>query len=65
MGAACGEYDKDGDLDLYLASDASNRLFMNRGNGEFVDATYGCLIGPDSGRGVAWSDDDRDGDIDL
>jgi enediyne biosynthesis protein E4 len=64
-----GDYDNDGDLDLYLANfsnDGSpNKLFRNDGGGTFVDATSGPLGDTGFGRGVAWGDYDNDGDLDL
>ena len=65
-GAAWGDYDNDGDLDLYLAKVGSgNRLFRNNGNGTFSDVTSGALVGPVNSLGVAWGDYDNDGDLDL
>ena len=64
-GVAWGDYDNDGDLDLYLANAGSaNRLFRND-RGTFVDATSGPLGDDGNGRGVAWGDVDNDGDLDL
>lgn len=75
-GAALFDMDADGDLDLYLvqsgsvmkpgAKDQPNRLYRNRGNGTFEDATAGS--GTDIGgygMGVAAGDYDNDGDADL
>ena len=75
-GAALFDMDGDGDLDLYLvqsgsvvkpdAKDPPNRLYRNRGNGTFEDATAGS--GADAGgygMGVAAGDYDNDGDADL
>jgi enediyne biosynthesis protein E4 len=75
-GAALFDMDGDGDLDLYLVQSGSvvdagkkspsNRLYRNRGNGTFEDATAGS--GADVGgygMGVASGDFDNDGDADL
>ena len=65
-GVAWGDYDGDGDLDIYLSHGSSpNQLFRNEGGGVFVDATSGPLGDSDFGLGVAWGDYDNDGDIDL
>ena len=65
-GVAWGDYDNDGDLDLYLAnSGQANQLFRNEGGGTFVDATSGPLGDTGNGRSVAWGDYDNDGDLDL
>ena len=67
-GVAWGDYDNDGDLDLYLgqANGQPNRLFRNDGSDTFTDVTNGLPLG-DAGDtyGVAWGDYDKDGDIDL
>jgi len=64
-GVAWGDYDDDGDLDLYLSNYGQpNRLFRNDG-GTFVDATSGPLGNSNLGEGVAWADHDNDGDLDL
>ena len=74
-GVAFGDYDNDGDVDIYisnadgatLAFGIHNRLWENDGRGHFVDvaedrgvANLGGL-----GRGVSWGDYDNDGDNDL
>jgi hypothetical protein len=65
MGVAWGDYDNDGDLDLYLANFGSaNHLFRND-SGTFVDVTAGPLGDAGDGRCVAWGDYDNDGDLDL
>jgi hypothetical protein len=66
-GIAWGDYDKDGDIDLYIANFGSaNKLFRNDGGGSFVDATGGTPLGDaGDGCGVAWGDYDNDGDLDL
>ncbi len=38
-GVACGDYDNDGDVDLFITCVGTNVLFRNEGQGKFVDAT--------------------------
>ncbi len=64
-GVAWGDYDADGDPDLYITNAGSaNRLFRNDG-GTFTDVTAGPLGDTGNGRGAAWADFDNDGDLDL
>jgi len=66
VGAAWGDYDNDGDQDLYVSQwGAANRLLQNDGYGNFVDATSGPLALVANGQGVGWVDYDNDGDLDL
>ncbi len=66
MGVAWGDYDNDGDLDLYLAnSESANRLFRNEGESGFSETTTPLLANADHGRAAAWADYDEDGDLDL
>ncbi len=65
MGVSWGDYDDDGDLDLYLTANGPNHLFRNDGD-HFTDVSRAA--GVDDGRfgaGAAWADYDRDGDLDL
>ena len=64
--ASWSDYDKDGDLDFYLANDSggTNRLFNNNGSGTFTDVG-GTTGTSDNGYDVAWGDYDDDGDPDL
>ncbi len=39
MGVATGDYDNDGDWDLYVTNFGSNVLYRNNGNGTFTDVT--------------------------
>jgi hypothetical protein len=66
MGAATGDFDNDGRVDLYLTNLGPNRLYRNRGDGTFADVTGPS--GTDDPRwstGAAFLDYDRDGDLDL
>jgi enediyne biosynthesis protein E4 len=66
-GAAWGDYDNDGDMDLYLACNygEANHLFRNDGGGVFVDVTVAPLNDTGEGYGADWGDYDNDGDLDL
>lgn len=65
MAAAWGDYDNDGDLDLYLTAYGPNRLFRNDG-GHFTDVTADAKLGDSRfSSGCAWGDYNRDGHIDL
>ena len=68
MGCAFGDYDADGDPDVYLTAVGSNKLFRNDGGGRFVDLTAGTdTAGPPGAwtTAAAWFDADADGDLDL
>ena len=71
-GAAWGDYDGDGYVDLYLGSvnwqgPASNRLYRNESGRRFVDVTddVGLRMINVTSRQVCWVDFDNDGDLDL
>ena len=61
-----GDYDRDGDLDLYVTNFGEpNRLYRNDGTG-FTDVAPGMGVDDSGdGYGAAWGDYDRDGDLDL
>ena len=66
MGVATGDYDNDGDVDLYVTNLGPNALLRNRGNGEFEDVS--AVAGVDDagwGTAAAFLDLDVDGDLDL
>ena len=66
QGASFADIDNDGDLDLFVCGyDCPNRLYINRGNGKFVDRSeksglnfHGASIM------MAFADYDLDGDLD-
>ena len=66
MGVAVGDYDNDGDSDLYVTNFGSNILYRNDGDGTFSDVTNDAGVS-----GGAWSvsavfvDYDNDGLLDL
>ncbi|MEM9596790.1 MAG: CRTAC1 family protein, partial [Acidobacteriota bacterium] len=68
-GAAAGDYDGDGDHDLYLVGgeEGSNVLYRNRGDGTFEDATLEAGVDVDGvlGCGPLFVDLEGDGDLDL
>ena len=67
MGAAAGDYDNDGWVDLYLTGFERNRLFRNNGDGTFSDVSEQSGTHDPDGWGVsaAFLDYDRDGWLDL
>jgi hypothetical protein len=72
MGCAVGDYDNDGNPDLYLTALGSNALFRNNGDGTFTDVTRRAGLGEPTGgpaplwsTSAAWLDYDRDGRLDL
>lgn len=66
-GVALADMDKDGDLDLLLASPTkTNRLLLNDGKGRFTEASAGLeLRVPTETREVHVTDVDGDGDNDI
>ncbi len=67
-GAAWFDYDRDGDLDLYMTNRVgTNRLWRNDGGGVFVEVTTAAGVADAShdGSGVSVADFDNDGDLDL
>ena len=66
MGCVFGDYDNDGDLDLYVTNYAENVLYRNNGDGTFTDVTEEAGVGDARwGTGAAFGDYDNDGDLDL
>lgn len=68
VGASWGDYNNDGNLDLYVvnAGGESCFLYKNNGDGSFSRIATGAIV-TDTGdaHGSAWADWDNDGDLDL
>jgi hypothetical protein len=71
MGIDAGDYDNDGDEDLFITNWLAqmNILYVNDGKGAFEDAKAASGLGPPSlaktGFGTAWFDYDNDSWLDL
>lgn len=68
MGAATGDYDNDGDVDLFFANLGSNILMRNNGDGTFTDVTTEAGVAGEKDRwssSAGFFDYDNDGLLDL
>jgi len=67
LGVVAGDYDNDGDQDLYLNNYGPNVLYRNNGDGTFTDVTKTASVanGHQVGAGACFFDMDKDGDLDL
>ena len=66
-GAAMADIDNDGDLDIFVCNyDAPNLLYVNRGDGTFVESAKAANLDvADASLMGTFCDYDRDGDLDL
>ena len=65
-GVTTGDYDNDGDLDLYVTNVRANRLLMNDGTGHFTDVTERAGVGCERwSASSTFFDMENDGDLDL
>jgi len=71
MGVDAGDFDNDGDEDLFMTelTGEGHNLFVNDGSGLFDDQSIRSGLGPRSlaytGFGTAWFDFDNDGRLDI
>jgi len=65
MDWAWGDYDNDGDMDLYVSGITNEGLYENDGTGVFSNVTTSSRIRIQSPDGAAWGDYDNDGYLDL
>jgi enediyne biosynthesis protein E4 len=66
MGAAVGDFDNDGNADLFISNFGISRLYKNNGNGTFTDVAP--KVGLDIKgwhTGASFGDYDKDGRLDL
>ena len=69
FGVAAGDYDNDGNEDLFISNAGTNALYKNNGNGTFTEVTKGSGLDQKPrdvlSVGGAWFDYDNDGLLDL
>jgi hypothetical protein len=66
MGAAVGDYDRDGLPDLYVTQYPHSILYHNNGDGTFTDVTAKAgVVAPGWATSAVWFDYDNDGLLDL
>jgi hypothetical protein len=66
FGAAVGDYDNDGDPDMFVGNFGVSRLYQNNGNGTFTDVAEKLNVARRGwSTGATWGDYDTDGRLDL
>jgi hypothetical protein len=67
LGVAVGDYDNDGDADIFVNNDGPDVLYRNNGDGTFTDVTKKAGLDGDESfaAGTCFLDMDGDGDLDL
>ena len=61
------DYDLEGDLDLFIATESANQLYRNNGDGTFTDVSEksGTIGEPAHSSDMLFGDFDDDGDVDI
>lgn len=66
FGCSAADFDKDGDLDLYVLNYGPNVLYRNNGDGTFADISESSGLANSSwSLSAPWFDYDGDGDLDV
>ena len=66
MGCVAGDYDNDGDEDLFVTNYGPNVLYQNNGDGTFTNVTKQAGVEDDRwGIGASFFEYDKDGELDL
>ena len=72
LGVMFGDFDSDGDVDIYVVNDSTpNQFYQNNGNGTFLDIALFAGVGysedgkEQAGMGTDFADFDNDGDMDI
>ena len=66
MGVSAGDYNADGNVDLYITNYGPNILYRNNGNGTFTDVTDKAgVTAPGWSTCATWFDYNNDGTLDL
>lgn len=65
QGVAVGDFDNDGFDDIFVTNAGTDTLLKNQGDGTFLDVTSSLEQPSAWSSSAAWSDLDRDGDLDL
>lgn len=66
VGCAIGDYDNDGNLDIFVPNYGRNVLWHNNGDGTFTNVAETMGVGVENHAvGASWGDYDNDGYIDL
>ena len=66
QGAACADYNNDGNVDIYVTNFGANVLYRNNGDGTFTDVTVFAGVGdPGWSSSACFLDYNSDGHLDL